>query len=506
MYSNSRYRLDPDVLFMSDHLGNDLAQKTLRGGATTVLAQGIQFGLSTISTVILARLLAPSDFGLVGMVAAVVGFATMFKNAGLSMATIQNSRITRAQVSNLFWINVLISIALGILLIIMSPAISTFFRHSELTGISILLAISFMISGLAIQHQALLHRHMRFGSLTVILLVSQLTGLIAAIILAWLGARYWTLAWSSMVTSVMAVGLTAYFCPWVPNRMKKGTGIREMLRFGGQLTGGNVANYIAGNMDNVLVGRYLGANALGYYSRAYQMFLLPIKQIKEPLQNALLPALSSLQNEPGRYRSIYLKFLDMLATISMPISMICFLEGDLLVRVVLGPQWANAIPAFRILAVAGMIYPLAGTQGLVLVSMGRSDRFLLWQSVSAVLAVMSFIIGIPYGIQGVALAFTIMTYFFLFPSAIWCFSKTPVSAVQFFRTLSVPLLHTCAAGIAVFVLRVVLPDRYWFKHISMFILFAVLYLVLASQRKGLRESVQYILKDLLGQYAKKQAS
>ncbi|HRS95024.1 MAG TPA: oligosaccharide flippase family protein, partial [Candidatus Latescibacteria bacterium] len=183
--------LDPATLFESAGLTENLAQKSVRGGVTTMTSQAIKFVLGTAGTVVLARLLTPADYGLVGMVTVVINFAAMFKDAGLSLATVQRDRITREQISTLFWINVLISAVLGLCVLASAPLISWFYGKPELTAVTVALSFSFIISGLTIQHQALLQRHMRFGALATMQIMAQVLYLIVTIGLAWMGWRYW---------------------------------------------------------------------------------------------------------------------------------------------------------------------------------------------------------------------------------------------------------------------------------------------------------------------------
>ena len=191
------------ILFDSEHLSQNLAQKSVRGGAFTMTGQAIQFILRTTGTVVLARLLTPNDYGLFGMVAVIVGFAQMFKDAGLSMATVQKDSISHEQISTLFWINVLISIFLGICVLAASPLVTMFYGRPELTAVTAVLSISFIISGLMIQHQALLRRHMQFGTLAIIQIASQFITLVVTIVLALFGWRYWALVAGAITTALV---------------------------------------------------------------------------------------------------------------------------------------------------------------------------------------------------------------------------------------------------------------------------------------------------------------
>jgi len=283
-------------------------------------SQVAQFILRITGTVVLARLLTPADYGLFGMVAVVVGFAEMFKDAGLSMATVQKDQISHEQISTLFWVNFMISVGLGLCVFVGSPLIAWFYGKPELASITVALSLSFIISGLTIQHQALLQRHMRFGTLASIQVAAQIISLTVTIIMAYLGWRYWSLVGGALSQALVNSLLTFVYCPWIPGRVQRGTGVRDMLKFGSHLTGFNFVNYFARNADNILIGKFIGADALGIYGRAYQLLMMPITMLSAPLSNVAVPALCRLNEERDRLHKYYLHILYLLSLFAGPIA------------------------------------------------------------------------------------------------------------------------------------------------------------------------------------------
>lgn len=486
-------RLNPDIIFKSVHLSSDLAGKAVRGGISTMTAQGVRFILQVAGTMVLARLLTPADYGLIAMVTVVVNFAQMFKDAGLSMATVQKKKISHEQISTLFWINVLISVVLGVCVLVGSPLVTVFYGKPELTAVTAVLSISFIISGLSIQHAALLRRHMCFGNLAIVQIAAQIITLAVTILLALYGWRYWALVCGSLTTAFSTVLLTFFFCPWVPGRIRKGTGVRGMLKFGGHLTGFNFINYFARNADNILIGRFIGADSLGLYDKAYGLFMMPISQIRVPMTNVAMPALSTLRGQPKRYRKYYQRIVDIMATLTMPLTMYCVLEADFLIRLILGSQWLGAVPVFRLLAIAGMIQPIAGTRGLVLLSSGYSQRYLYWGIFNAVLCIISFILGLPYGIEGVATAYALANYLILIPSLFYCFYETPVTVSLFLKTLLPPLVAGGVASLLVLLLKQIWTADSILIHGLCLGLFILVYGGLSLCRQSIRETCTMML-------------
>ncbi len=459
-------------------------------------SQGVRFILQMVSTMVLARLLTPADYGLIGMVSVVVNFAVMFKDAGLSTATVQKDKISHEQISTLFWINVFISVMLGLCVLVGSPLVAWFYGKPELTAVTAALSLSFILSGMSIQHAALLRRHMRFGSLAVVQIASQVITLTVTILLALCGWRYWALVGGSLTTALSTVALTLFFCPWVPGRMQKRSGVRDMLKFGGHLTGFNFINYFSRNADNILIGRFIGADALGLYAKAYQIFLMPISQIRGPLTQVATPVLSSLKDQPERYVKYYQRLLDVMASLTMPLTVYCTLESQFLIQLLLGSKWLGVVPVFRILAIAGVVQAIAGTRGLVLISQGFTKRYFYLGLFFAIVCISSFIVGLPYGIKGVALSYTIANYLLLIPSLFYCFSRTPVTVSLFFQTLLPPLVTSGVAGFAVLLSKYAWPSDSLMAHGLYLGLFGLSYVALSFCRQSIRYTWSMLRKGM----------
>jgi O-antigen/teichoic acid export membrane protein len=334
-----------------------------------------------------------------------------------------------------------------------SPLVASFYGKPELTPVTAALSLSLLISGLTIQHQALLRRHMRFGTLAAIQIASYVANLFVTILLALAGWRYWALVGGTLTTALSSTVLTFLFCPWVPGRMKKGTGIRDMLRFGGHLTGFNFVNYLSRNADNLLIGKFLGADALGLYAKAYSLLMLPIAQINSPLAAVAVPALSRLQNDPQRLRAYYRKGLTLASMLGMPVVVFSFVKADEIVRVVLGPRWADAAVIFRVLAVAAFVGTTNGAgSSWIFVALGNVRRQFLTSIPRVIFLVGAFIVGLRWGIVGVATALSIYTLLVRIPTVAVCFYHTALKLSDFLTAIWRPTVTSVAAGTCVYLL------------------------------------------------------
>jgi len=423
--------------FDTEHLTAALGSRTARGGVVTIVSHGLKFALSIVATAILARLLTPQDYGLIGMVAVFTGFVAMFKDLGLSLATVQRAEIGYDQISTLFWVNVTISAAITLLMILLAPLIGWFYGEPRLILITMVTAIGFVFGGLAVQHEALLKRQMRFYALSVIAFTSMMIGYVVGIFFAWRGARYWSLVFSQLAllaSNSLGVWLV---CRWRPGRPKRNTGVRSMLSFGGNITGYALINYISKNCDNLIVGRAFGAQLLGLYSKATQLLSLPTDQINEPLATVTIPALSRLADSPERYRQAYLRIMEKVIMVTMPAVMLMLATADWLVLIILGPQWGYTAKIFIFMGVAGLFQPVAATGGWLLVSQGRVRDMLRWSMINAPISILSLLAGLPWGAVGVAASFSLGRILIANPLLYWFVGRSgPVRTADFYRLLA----------------------------------------------------------------------
>jgi PST family polysaccharide transporter len=449
---------DNDAFFDTRHLEADLRRRSVRGGAVTTTAQASRFVLQLAAISLLARLLSPEDFGLIAMVTAITGFALMFRDLGLSAATVQKAEINHAQVSGLFWINVGAASLLTLAVVAAGPAIAAFYGDPRLTRVAFALSLVLFLGGLPIQHTALLKRQMSFGRLGLVDIGSQIVSIATGILLALNGAGYWALVGMQLAAGFSHALGTWIVCPWRPGLPVRGAGTRRLLNFGLDIAGFGIVNYFSRNVDKLLLGRFCGSSALGLYSQAYRLMLLPINQLRGPLVSVALPALSRMQGDAPRFRSFYSQFVRVFAFINMPVVTLVFVCSDEIIALLLGSQWGGASIIFKILALTAFIQPVESTRGSVFMSLGNTRRYLIWGAISAVFFVLSFVLGLPWGPIGVASGYTIANYVLLFPALWYCFRGTPVSITDFVRAIARPVTASVFMGGVVELLRLALLE------------------------------------------------
>jgi len=426
----------------------DLKRRSVRGGFATLSAQGVKFVLQTATTMVLARLLSPQDFGLQGMVVALTGFLQLFKDAGLGAATIQRLEVTQEQISTLFWINAMVGALLAILCAFSAPFIVSFYHEPRLFWVVVVSGAAFLFSGLGAQHGALLQRGMRFVTQAKIDLLSLAVSSGTGIVMALLGYRYWSLVGMAVTSSMVSAASAWVAVRWIPGSPRFGCGIRSMLHFGGISTCNGLVVFLATNAEKILLGRFWGADALGLYGRAYLLVTLPVQQMNMSVSGVAFPALSRIQHDTQRFIRSFLKGYSLLVSLTIPITITCALFADEIVRVVLGPKWMVAAPIFRLLAPVALVFAVANPLSWLVMSTGRVGRALSISLATTPIVILGIVLGLSHGPTGVALGYSSALTLLLIPIAAWSKLGTGITWADLWGATKAPFLSGLLAGAA----------------------------------------------------------
>lgn len=441
-------------LFSTAHLKTGMKERAVKSAGITLAAQGIKLILQLGSVAILARLLQPSDFGLIAMVAVFTGLALQFMEGGLSMATIQRDQITHAQVSNLFWVNGALGAGLCLLGILISPLVATIYDEPRLTMVMAAMSLTFLIGGLSVQHDALLRRQMRFKAITVIDIVSMAAGISAGIAAALGGLGYWALVISTITTLATKTTMRWLSARWVPSMMSRGSGVRPLLGFGANLTGANFIGYIATNLIPFAIGYIGGTQSLGLFNRANMLTSIPSSQMLPPVMNVLQPTLARVARDPERLRRTIMSIMGKLVLGTMFVTLTMAVLADWIVQLFLGSGWNGAVPIFRMLAVFSLVEPIAGFLAVSLVAIGNAKALLRWKAITLSILIVSVGIGSFWGAFGVVAAYALSGVFIRLPGFLYYASQfLPVTFGEFVKALVPSAICALATIAALLVLR-----------------------------------------------------
>ena len=434
----------------------DLKRKSVRGGVVAVGAQGAKFLLQTATIMLLARLLSAEDFGLQGMAAVLTGFLGLFKDAGLGGATIQRLEVTHEQISTLFWINVVVGAALATFTAILAPVLVWFYDEPRLYWITVVSGLAFVFGGLAAQHGALILREMRFVTLATIDLLSLTISSAVGVVMALLGWRYWSLVGMAVVGPISSAAGVWLAVPWIPGPPRRKCGVLSMLHFGWMATCNSLVVFLAWNSDNILIGRFWGADALGLYGRARQLATLPMQQLAAALSGVAFTTFSRIQDDPDRLAKSFLTAYSLFVSLTVPIAIYCPLFAEEIVRVLLGAKWMEAVPIFRILAPTALVFALANPLSWLLMSTGRVGRALSMSAATTPVVIVGILLGLNHGPKGVALGYSVAMALLVIPIAAWCKHGTSITWTDLWRATRPPLFAGLLAGAIGLIVKIAL--------------------------------------------------
>lgn len=444
-------------LSSSDGLGRRAAS----GGVVMMGGQLLRILIQMVSLIILARLLTPRDYGLVAMVMAVIAFADIFRDLGLSAAAVQAPVLTRAQQYNLFWINSAIGTFLAVTAFAAAPLVANLYDEPALVGLTRALAFTFVINGMATQFRADLNRRLSFRKLVGSDVVAAAAALVVAVLCAQGGLGRWTLVVQQLTLATVTLGLLVLFAGWLPRKPQRAASVRGFLRFGWTLVATQMVGYAANNTDSLVIGTRLGATPLGLYSRAFQLLMNPLNQLRSPTTSVALPVLSRLHDDPDRQQKFVERGQIALGyTLVVGLGLLIGAAGPVS-AVVLGPQW-DVANIFALLGVAGVFQTLAFVGYWVYLAEALTFALLRYSLVSAAIKVACVLVGSNWGVLGVAAGYALAPALSWPLSLAWLSRKSSIRVGPLYagagRILGVTVLSGAAARLVAWAADGALPD------------------------------------------------
>ena len=421
-------------------------------GWTVVSRLGSQV-FSIVSVTIVARLVAPEAYGLVGMAQVLIGFAGLFRDIGTAAAIVQRQDLDEELLSSVFWLNLALGAAVTAACLAIAPGVAWFYRQPAVLPVFQALSLSFLIASCSNVHAALAMRRFQFARITAAELSGGAAGLLAAVTGALLGAGVWSLVAGALANAAVATLVFVAAVRWRPQARFSPAKLRALASFGLNLSGFNMVNYFGRNTDNLLIGKFLGATPLGFYGFAYNLMLYPVQAVAQTLGRVLFPAFARMQDDYQRLGHAYLRACAAIAFLTFPMMAGVAILAAEFVAVLLGPRWAPVAPVLRILAPVGLVQSVVTTVGHLYTTTGRTDLMFRWGSLASLLMVMSFVAGLPWGMLGVAAAYALVMMLMAVP-LLWLAMRLiglPLRAMA--RTLQPVAACTAVMAAAVAALR-----------------------------------------------------
>lgn len=416
--------------------------------ASRIFTQGFQFAFGLA----LARLLTPSDFGAIGMLFVITGFALAFSDAGLGSALIYDQAATDAHFSTVFWLQLAAGAVLTAMFFVAASHIGAFFEIPILEPISRFIAFTFVIQALGQTHSAMLSKQLRFRQLAIVNIISTLASGAVASALAWYGYGVWALAWQGLLAPTITTALLWLESKWRPRFIFDSRAAVDLGRYGLYLLGHTSINYWLRNGDKLLIGKLVGAYDLGIYTRAYTLMLLPLNNIGAVLGQVMFPALSQLQNDLPRFKRSYLSALQAIALVMFPLMIGVSALCEPLVIFLLGPQWKEVTPILQILSLVGLVQSIIFPVGWVFTALGKTKEQFHLSIILAFAFVAAVGVGVIFGIKGVAYAYALWTLLSSWLNLRLAGSFINLPTMEVLKAVAKILLMATAMGAIVFAL------------------------------------------------------
>jgi len=437
-------------------------RKSLRGGVFSIASRGINIFVQLGSTFVLMRyFLTPDDVGLVAMISVFTGLAPVLIDLGTRDAAVQKPSITEEEVSALFWLTLAIGGVLAIALAAASPLIVSWNEEPRLQSIAFVSAITFIISAASCQHTALLRRAMMFQEIAMIEVGSNLVGSVGAIAMAFGGLGYWALIAKPIIAAAFTLAAVCYYCRWMPGIPRLTEGVKEMLKFGLNVTGFTMTDYVGRAADRFAIGGKAGKKELGYYQNAFIVYDNLLGLLAVSLHSVAVASLSKLRDNVEELKRSWAKSLSTLAFYGMPAFALLAVTAQDVIFLVLTKKWQYSGVIVSVLALRGIPHVVERTLGWLHVSAGRSDRWMRWGVIGSVVQLIALFCGLPFGTMGVATAYAISMYFLFIPALAYAGQPFGIGARDVIRVVGPQLIGALSCAGLGFALR------FWaFSHLS----------------------------------------
>lgn len=382
-----------------------MRQSAASGAMLVGTSQLIKMIAQFASVIVIARIIGPQQIGISAMVAPLLALALLFQDLGLGQATVQSRTISDAQINGLFWVGIAVSVALALVLTVLSPFIADFYHSPDVMPLTIAIAVLTIVSGAGAQPLALLNRNMRFGTIAKIEIWASLGSLAGSIAVAIVTKSYWAIFASNMLIALISTSLAFVHARWLPSAPDM-RGVRSLVRFGAGTSIFNLTNLVSRNIANVLIGRMWGDVPLGIYDRGYKLLLFPLQQAFLPIARVMLPILAKLNHEPERYRSAFMRCQRMTLLLVQPGIVVMLVFAPQLIDTLLGPKWTDTADIFRALGGAGLTVSLNSSITWLYMTQGRAGELAQWGLFNGVTTILATALSVSHGPLVLALVYS----------------------------------------------------------------------------------------------------
>lgn len=461
----------------------NLKQKTISGLTWSFIDNFARLGTRFLIGIILARLLSPKEFGLIGMTIIFTAISEAFIDGGFTQALIRKQNCTQTDYSTVFFFNLVISIVFYIILFLSAFLISGFFNEPKLTLIIRVLALGLIINALSIVQNAILIKDINFKLQTKISIITITISGIIGIWLAYIGLGIWALVIQTILSNSLTTMLLWFFNKWKPTYEFSPESFKEMFSFGSKLLASRLIDTIYTNIYLLIIGKFFSAADLGYYTRADQFKSLPSQNITGVIQRVSYPVLATIQDDKVRMKDAYKKLIRSTMLITFVLMFALVATAEPLINTLIGSKWQPSVIYLQLLCFVGMFYPLSAINLNILQIQGKSELFLKLELVKKILAIPTIIIGIIYGIKIMILgmiAYTIIAYYL---NSYWSGKFIGYSMAEQIKDILPSFLLGLIIGVILFLIGIILPLSFLLLLIIQCLAGIILFIIISEMLK-----------------------
>ncbi len=460
-----------------------LKYRVISGTIWNSISSGFSFFLNIGTIAVLARLLKPEEFGLFAMINVVINILDSFSDMGASGAVISYRDVTSKELSSLFYFNIFVGVGLSALMVIASPLIVFYFKEPRIYMYLWILALNFTLTSPATLFNVLLKKEMKFKILSRIMIIGNIVYSVSAVLYALLFGGIMALVVGTVLQGLVFSAMNIHYGLklWKPEKIKiKYAYIKRFLSFGLYQMGERIINRFNWNIDYLLVGRFLGAEALGFYSVAYNLMLKPISKINPIITSVAFPAFSEIQDDNTQLKKYFLKMIRYICYIMAPIYLLFFVLSEQLILFFYGDKWLLAVPVFAIFSFLGFMYSLGNPVGSLILAKGRADLGFWMNVAQTIFLFVANYIGVRWGITGVAFSTLFVTFVLFFPMGFWLrHYLARIGVGEYLNQIKKSILFASIAMGSVFLLEKHVISANVFAELAIFsVIFMIIYLAL----------------------------
>ena len=440
-----------------------LKKKASSGFVWTFAQQFGDQGIGFIVSLVLARLLLPSEFGLIGMIAVFFSIGKSLVDSGLNQSLVRGQKVDQKDFSTVFYFNLLAGVLLYIAIFFAAPLVSDFYNQPILTNILRLYCLTFIIMGFGAVQSARFTKEMSFKTLTLISVPATVVGGIVGVTMAYTGYGVWSLVWSHIATSLVGVVQIWIYSQWKPSWYFNMRLFKEHFSFGYKIALSGILYRIFNNIYLIVIGKYFSPAQVGFYTRAETMKQMPVSNLSNALNKVTFPLFAKIQDDDARLKRVYSQLMKMVVFVVAPVLIIMAVLAEPLFRFLFTEKWLPAVPYFQILCITGIMKPVQSYNLNVLKVKGRSDLYLKLEVIKRSLTVVAIVIAIQFGIYGLLYAQVLLSFFFFAFNAHYTDKFINYSAWQQIKDVLPILLLSISSGAAVYFLDTLTPrmDDIW---------------------------------------------